>query len=78
MHTDAERKYAAKAARVRRASRGRGLFHTRLYTGIQMKFDSRSWRVPGAQVERKISLFCLLLNVGICQSYAGIIDTILL
>ena len=38
MHTDAERKYAAKAARVRRASRGRWLFPTRLRRPVQRKY----------------------------------------
>ena len=37
MHTDTERKYAAKAARVRCASRGRWLFPTRLRRPVQRK-----------------------------------------
>ena len=42
MHTDAERKYAAKAARVRRASRGRWLFPTRLRSPMQRKYAAQA------------------------------------
>ena len=38
MHTDAERKYAAGAARVRRASRGKNRSPTRLYTDAERKY----------------------------------------
>ena len=39
LHTDAERKYAAKAARVRRGEQGK-IFPTRLHTGTQVKVVS--------------------------------------
>ena len=42
MLTDAERKYAAKAARVRRASRGRWLFPTRLRSPMQRKYAAEA------------------------------------
>ena len=40
----------------RAASRREGHSPTRLHTGIQMEFVSRSWRVPGARVGEKVIL----------------------
>ena len=41
MHTDAERNYAAKAARIRRASRGRK-HPTRLHTDAERKHAAKA------------------------------------
>ena len=48
MHTDAERKYAVGAARVRRASRGKNRSPTRLYTDAERKYAVGAARVHGS------------------------------